>query len=305
LNGQSVWSNGMPVAGVNGVSQDAFGVYLSGLGAGTYDVTAVDVAKPAELPVGFTRCAGENGTCAVATKGVVAFGAGTYVYQVATSDTACTSMAFGGDPASGVLKSCYIAPVGVGPAGYTKCADENGTCAFTGTQLVAYGANGAFTNQLATNGVACNNTTFGADPIYGVVKACYLPPAGAPTGWTLCAAENSTCTLSGPQTVAYGAYGSFFYTTASGAVACSNDVFGDPLQNVGKACYTRVGAPAGFASQCASENATCSFSGQQTVAFGAAGRFIYKPFTGGTSCTTTSFGIDPIFDVAKACYLTP
>jgi hypothetical protein len=78
----------------------------------------------------------------------------------------------------------------------------------------------------------------------------------------------------------------------------------DPIYYVTKACYSRTGAPAGYPTSCAAENATCSFTGQRTVAFGAVGAFVYKTFTGGTPCTDTAIGTDPIFNVAKACYLT-
>jgi hypothetical protein len=60
--------------------------------------------------------------------------------------------------------------------GYTWCAAENGTCSFTGTQNVAYGANGQFYYHTAvTSPVSCNNATFG-DPNFGTVKACYYGP---------------------------------------------------------------------------------------------------------------------------------
>jgi hypothetical protein len=61
-------------------------------------------------------------------------------------------------------------------AGYTLCAPENGTCSFTGTQNVAFGANGQFYYKTNVTGpIACNDATFG-DPIFGTVKACYYGP---------------------------------------------------------------------------------------------------------------------------------
>src|SRR5690606_17355021 len=59
-----------------------------------------------------------------------------------------------------------------GPNGFTKCADENQTCSFSGTRNVAYGANGKFNYKTGTGSIACNNNTFG-DPIYGTAKTCY------------------------------------------------------------------------------------------------------------------------------------
>ncbi|MGQ5392387.1 S-layer homology domain-containing protein [Paenibacillus sp. M.A.Huq-84] len=54
-----------------------------------------------------------------------------------------------------------------------KCASENESCNFPGTQVVYYGANGYYTSGTFTKSVGCNNNTFG-DPIDGVGKACYV-----------------------------------------------------------------------------------------------------------------------------------
>jgi hypothetical protein len=63
---------------------------------------------------------------------------------------------------------------------YTKCADEGGTCTFTGTKAVIYGANNTFATKMATASIGCNNTEFG-DPVVGVAKACYVEGGTAPT----------------------------------------------------------------------------------------------------------------------------
>lgn len=60
---------------------------------------------------------------------------------------------------------------------WTLCAQENGTCTFTGTMTVRYGANTSWFYRVATNSIACNNATFG-DPIRGTAKACYYSPNG-------------------------------------------------------------------------------------------------------------------------------
>ncbi|MCR8632200.1 S-layer homology domain-containing protein [Paenibacillus radicis (ex Xue et al. 2023)] len=54
-----------------------------------------------------------------------------------------------------------------------KCASENESCNFPGTQVVYYGAIGYYTSGTFTQSVGCNNNTFG-DPIGGVGKACYV-----------------------------------------------------------------------------------------------------------------------------------
>ncbi|MER5435526.1 SGNH/GDSL hydrolase family protein [Streptomyces sp. NPDC002588] len=256
------------------------------------------------LRAGFTRCAGEGGTCSFSGTRAVAYGAGTYTYETATGSTVCANASFGGDPAVNVLKSCYVAGAD-GPPGYTTCAAEGGTCTVPGTRRdLAYGAGGNFAHQVTSGSVACTDAQFG-DPAGGVVKSCYVAEAGGPPGSTVCATEGGTCPAAAGQPVAYGAYGAFATITATGDTPCTNPTFGDPIPGVSKACYTFAGGPSGYTTACSDENSACAFSGQQTVAYGARGRFTYRTFTGGTPCTTTAFGTDPLYGVSKTCYLTP
>jgi hypothetical protein len=139
----------------------------------TTTVSNRDPLPSANVPTGFTSCAGEWGVCTLGSPGVIAYGgAGKFVYQTASGVVPCTSASFGQDPAFGTLKSCYVAPGG-GPSGSTQCAAEGGTCSFTGTHMVAFGQNGAFATRSVTGGTACDDAAFG-DPIRNVVKACYL-----------------------------------------------------------------------------------------------------------------------------------
>jgi len=315
VNGRVVWSNGTftPAPGITGGSQDDTYVYLTGVAPGGYSVSATGLGNPpapgvpgtGALRAGYTRCAGEGGTCSFSGIRSVAYGAGTYTYKTATGSTACTSASFGGDPAANLVKSCYVADVG-GPPGYTVCAAEGQTCAVPGyNRDVAYGANGNFVHQVANGSVACTNAHFG-DPIDGVAKSCYLPPDGAPPGgWTRCAVQNGTCPAAAGQPVMYGAFGAFKTVTATGDTACTDATFGDPIPGESKACYTATGGPVGYATSCADETATCAFTGQRTVAYGARGSFVYRSFTGGSGCTTAAFGVDPLPGVRKGCYLTP
>ncbi|MEV6482709.1 alpha-L-rhamnosidase [Streptomyces sp. NPDC051576] len=316
VNGTTVWSNGTftPASGITGASQDDTYVYLTGVAPGGYTVTATGLGNPTAsadpattgaLRAGYTRCGGEGATCSFTGTRSVAYGAGTYTYKTATSGTACTNDSFGGDPAPNLVKSCYVADAG-GPPGYTACAAENGTCAVPGyNRDVAYGANGNFAHQVTNGSVACTNAHFG-DPIDGVAKSCYLPPDGAPAGgWTKCASQNGTCSAAAGQPVMYGAFGAFTTATATGDTPCTDARFGDPIPGESKACYTATGGPSGYAANCSAEGGTCGFSGQQTVAYGARGRFLYKSFTGGAGCTTAAFaGTDPLPGVSKSCYLT-
>ncbi|GCE10610.1 carbohydrate-binding protein [Tengunoibacter tsumagoiensis] len=121
------------------------------------------------------------------------------------------------------------------PTGWTACAKEGGTCTFSGTQVVRYGANGHYNYQTATNSIKCNNGAFG-DPINGTKKTCDVAPI-PPTSWTKCADENGTCAVTGTVSVAYGANGKFIYKTESSNTACNNSTFTDPIVGTVKACY--------------------------------------------------------------------
>jgi alpha-L-rhamnosidase len=129
-------------------------------------------------------------------------------------------------------------PGNVGPpTGYTACAAENGTCSFTGTQSVAFGANGIYSYQTVTGGTACDATTL-TDVDFGFVKGCYTGPVTTgPSGSTFCAPENGLCSFSGTRTVAYGAGSTFTTKSLTGGTPCTNDVFKDLPPNVVKACF--------------------------------------------------------------------
>ena len=62
------------------------------------------------------------------------------------------------------------------PANWTHCADERGTCSFSGTRDVRYGSETHNTVKSLTNGTPCDNGIFG-DPAPGELKQCWI--AGA------------------------------------------------------------------------------------------------------------------------------
>lgn len=66
---------------------------------------------------------------------------------------------------------------GAGSGSWTYCSNEWGTCSFSGTKQVRYGANGSYFYQTATNSISCNNATFG-DPIVGTEKYCHYSSGG-------------------------------------------------------------------------------------------------------------------------------
>jgi alpha-L-rhamnosidase len=145
---------------------------------------------------------------------------------------------------TGVQPGTYLIALNPGnygaPVGYTQCATENGACPVTGTQSVAYGANGIYSFTTESSATTCNDATL-ADPDYGVVKSCYtgpVPPAG-PSGvtTTYCAHENDLCAFTGTTTVYFGSGGDWTSKALTGGTSCTDTVFGDPDYGVVKACF--------------------------------------------------------------------
>jgi hypothetical protein len=189
------------------------------------------------------------------------------------------------------------------PGTWSKCAVEGGTCAVSGSSVIAFGTNGRFNYSTVNGATACTTGTFG-DPDSGVFKSCYLQTAPSGTSvWAQCATENGTCSYAGEMTVAYGANGNYAYATLGGSTGCNNSVFGDPAPGTAKACAV-TDPPPTFTTwtACAAENGSCSVAGTHEIAYGANGQYFYGTFNGGTPCTNTVFG-DPAVGTAKACYV--
>jgi hypothetical protein len=70
---------------------------------------------------------------------------------------------------------------------------------------------------------------------YESTAAASTAPAPAVT-WTACAGEGGKCSVSGTRQVRYGADGLYATRTVTGAVACTNTVFGDPARGLVKSC---------------------------------------------------------------------
>lgn len=75
----------------------------------------------------------------------------------------------------------------------------------------------------------------GAIDIGAYEAAAGQVPAPVPV-WTACAVEGGVCRVTGAAQVRYGARSTYVVRTVSGAVSCSNAVFGDPLPGVVKSC---------------------------------------------------------------------
>ena len=64
-----------------------------------------------------------------------------------------------------------------------------------------------------------------------------------PSGYTKCADEGGFCSFSGTKEVYYGANSCYYSKSLSNGTACTNDVFGDPVYGVTKACYIQPDNP--------------------------------------------------------------
>jgi hypothetical protein len=101
-----------------------------------------------------------------------------------------------------------------------------------GSNTVAYRMDLGDTGQVNLNSIAVAPAS-GTPP----------PPSPPPTGtWTQCAVEWGVCTFSGTAQVRYGLNGTYAIKTATGSIACNNQVFGDPLPGADKICEYSSGA---------------------------------------------------------------
>ena len=271
-------------------------------------VKSCEVLSPTQVPAGYawTTCANENQTCTLSGIKAVRYGASGSYYSGSFNNTATCSNSVFGDPAGGVVKACdaltAVTSTSTSTSGttitdasgvWTQCAKEYGSCTFTGTKAVKYGANGNYLSASFTSSVSCGNSAFGSDPAAGVTKACYLltqPVAATSTStsgtsttdatgtWTQCASEYGTCTFTGTKSVKFGANGSYLTGSFTTSVSCKSGSFGsDPAVGVTKACYLlTTAATTTVAPTTTTSSSTTTTSGTTTTA------------TTGTTTTTSS-----------------
>jgi hypothetical protein len=123
-------------------------------------------------------------------------------------------------------------------------------------------------------------------------------------GWRVCAQEGQTCQVDGRGVVRYGVEGQWSSRVLSGAVACNNDLFGDPAPRVPKRCEVRDSSGGGGSSVgwvfCAPEGETCHLRGSAEVRFGTDRHFNTRRAFGSVRCDVEAFG-DPIYGQTKHC----
>ncbi|MFD0673080.1 chitobiase/beta-hexosaminidase C-terminal domain-containing protein [Cohnella sp. GCM10027633] len=214
-----------------------------------------------------------------------------------------------------------------GPEGYTYCANEFGSCTFTGIASVAYGASGNFLYGSFENSAVCSLNNFeGSDPAYNIPKKCYFKKM---TGAIVAKPEFSLADgiYSAVQSVTISsttAGAEIRYTTDGSNPTASSTLYAGPISVgatstikaiafkedmndsvVATANYTIV-LGAGDYVYCADEFGVCTFSGNAIMAYGANGSFLYEVYSGPTTCYAASFGgIDPAFNTPKKCYYLP
>ncbi|HEX6361966.1 MAG TPA: S8 family peptidase, partial [Albitalea sp.] len=208
---------------------------------------AVGIGKTCEVSASspatgtWTWIASEWQSFAVSGTQTVRYGAGSaWITRSVTNGGVCSNEFFGSDPAVGVGKRCEVLSGTTEPAPatgtWTKIANEGQGFSVSGTQTVRYGTGSSWVTRSVAGSGTCSNAFFGTDPAVGLGKQCDV--AGTPTTtWTWIASEWQAFTVSGTQTVRYGAGSSWITRSVTSSGVCSNDFFGgDPAHGVGKRC---------------------------------------------------------------------
>jgi hypothetical protein len=143
-------------------------------GYSTPQATPRDLIPPS-INGPWTFCADENAVCEFDGTANTAYGDNGHYAGIdgVTDEVNCSNAAFGGDPWSGHAKGCWFHHI-VPDENYSYCADEQGTCTFTGySGTVAFGAGDYWFFAHATDSLDCTDEAIG-DPDVGVSKTCYF-----------------------------------------------------------------------------------------------------------------------------------
>lgn len=128
-------------------------------------------------------CASEDQTCHVRGPAEVRYGDGQrFNTRKVNGNVTCSNTVFG-DPAFGVIKHCEVRASsfggwgqgGVVDGGWTRCADEGGTCQVGSSRVqVRFGTQGRYVYRDVYGGLGCNVNAFGSDPYPGQRKQCEM-----------------------------------------------------------------------------------------------------------------------------------
>ncbi len=160
------------------------------------------------------------------------------------------------------------------PTGYNPvpCAPEGGTCTFAGTLDVKFGANGKYFDKTLASPVPCFSYEFGGDPIFGTVKACYLPAVAppvptppAPAAYTFTSADGSIAVVQA------GANFDLSVDPEGAATPTGNsDLSGANKLNLGATGYLSITVPNESTTGTIQNRLAAGFAGKwQAIIFGA------------------------------------
>ncbi|MCM3748838.1 peptidase inhibitor family I36 protein [Paenibacillus pasadenensis] len=164
-----------------------------------------------DAPAGFVKCASEGETCNFNGQQAVKYGTSIfYTTKNFSAPINCGVSAFNADPYMGYSKNCYTPD---NSPNWVDCADENGVCTFSGTQVVKFGANDKYYSGQFTSSVNCDSTQFGGDPLPGTVKKCKVYQPGNSVSYQ---AEDAIHTIGKKGSAGSGWYGTGFWNFDSG-----------------------------------------------------------------------------------------
>lgn len=239
-----------------------------GVATTTFSLTVSDAEEDLWI-----YCGPEGGVCSVPYAATVRYGAnGDYYQREVSGSIVCNNTLFG-DPAIGIYKSCEYQMISGGVPIQNQPPLVNGTVL---TQQASAGSlfdwvvpNSLFTDPdgdaltvIASqpNGAALPSwldydsttwhftgvpTTVDVGPV--VIRLMAIDGNGGSaitdltldvteSEWIRCASEWGTCSVPYTTMVRYGANGQYIELEVSEAIDCTNDVFGDPIEGVFKAC---------------------------------------------------------------------
>lgn len=199
-------------------------------------------------------CASDGDICNFNGEQKVRFGAnGDYFTGFFTDSVLCSKSAFG-DPLPGSQKACYY-EIDPTAADWSFCADQDDICSFSGTKLVRYGAQRAYSYRVAHANVSCTDFEFG-DPIKSAIKSCEVKDVGGDDTysmypindddeqWVYCSPNGFECHFSGTKQVRYILGDEYVEISATDSVFCSEASFpADPVVHAKKKEHCEVRLP--------------------------------------------------------------
>ena len=236
----------------------------------------------------------------------------------ADAGAGATAAAASDDGSSGTVSALKVRALAVAATGTaatttTQLAVEGASFTVTGTQTVQFGAGSSWITMSVTGTGQCTNTFFGHDPIFGTAKTCQLVTTGttAPVGSApvTLAAEGGSFTVTGTQTVQFGAGSAWVQMAVTGSGQCTNTFFGkDPAYGIVKSCQlvsTASAAPTVPTVtawvRIATDGDTLAVANGSTVRYGDGVHWITQVVNSGSTCSVATFGSDPAPWVQKAC----